>query len=133
MLKVGYIGLGLMGKSIARNLLKAGHEVALWSHTASKAEEMAKEGKGTACATPADVARQSECVFLCVGDTEMMEEAILGKDGIIHGAKAGSVVVDASTVAPAPAARCRRHLPNPGSTSWMRPVRDRSPALKVAP
>lgn len=100
MAKLGFLGLGIMGGPMARNLLKAGHEVALWSHTASKAADIAKEGSGTACATPADVARQSECVFLCVGDTAMMEEAILGKDGIIQGAKPGLVVVDASTVAP---------------------------------
>ena len=114
MAKLGFLGLGIMGGPMARNLLKAGHEVALWSHTASKAEEMAKEGKGTACATPADVARQSECVFLCVGDTEMMEEAILGKDGIIHGAKAGSVVVDASTVAPSASRKVQEALTKSG-------------------
>jgi 3-hydroxyisobutyrate dehydrogenase/2-hydroxy-3-oxopropionate reductase len=88
-----------MGYPMARNLLQAGHEVALWSHTASKAEELSKTGKGTACATPSDVAARSECIFLCVGDSRMSEEVILGKSGIIEGAKPGTVVVDASTVA----------------------------------
>jgi len=101
MAKLGFLGLGIMGYPMARNLLQAGHEVALWSHTAAKAKELAATGKGTACATPADVAKQSECIFLCVGDSDMSEHAILGEDGIIHGAKAGSVVVDASTVSPA--------------------------------
>jgi 3-hydroxyisobutyrate dehydrogenase/2-hydroxy-3-oxopropionate reductase len=101
MAKLGFLGLGIMGYPMARNLLQAGHEVALWSHTAAKAQELAKTGKGTACATPADVARQSECIFLCVGDSDMSEQVILGENGIIHGAKAGTVVVDASTVSPA--------------------------------
>src|SRR5687768_4667352 len=101
MAKLGFLGLGIMGYPMARNLLQAGHEVALWSHTAAKAKELAKTGKGTACATPADVAKQSECIFLCVGDSDMSEHAILGENGIIHGAKAGTVVVDASTVSPA--------------------------------
>jgi 3-hydroxyisobutyrate dehydrogenase-like beta-hydroxyacid dehydrogenase len=98
--KLGFLGLGIMGYPMARNLLQAGHEVALWSHTASKAAELAKKSKGTACTSPAEVAGKSECIFLCVGDSQMSEEAILGENGVIKGAKAGTVVVDASTVSP---------------------------------
>jgi 3-hydroxyisobutyrate dehydrogenase-like beta-hydroxyacid dehydrogenase len=98
--KLGFLGLGIMGYPMARNLLQAGHEVALWSHTAAKARELAGNGKGTACATPKEVASKSEFVCLCVGDSEMSEQVILGDDGLIHGAKAGMVVADASTVAP---------------------------------
>lgn len=101
MAKLGFLGLGIMGYPMARNLLQAGHEVALWSHTASKSQELVGKGKGTACATPKEVGERSECVFLCVGDSAMSEEVILGKNGIIEGAKAGTVVVDASTVSPA--------------------------------
>ena len=73
-----------MGYPMARNLLNAGHEVALWSHTASKAQQLAATGKGVACATPAEVAAQSECVFLCVGDSGMSETVILGPDGLVE-------------------------------------------------
>jgi 3-hydroxyisobutyrate dehydrogenase-like beta-hydroxyacid dehydrogenase len=100
MAKLGFIGLGIMGYPMARNLIKAGHEVAVWSQTRSKVEKLAKEDKAIACASPKEVGEKSECVFLCVGDTKMAEDVILGKNGIIEGAKSGSVVVDASTVAP---------------------------------
>ena len=100
MAKLGFLGLGIMGYPMARNLLNAGHDVALWSHTPAKAQELAKTGHGTACGSPAEVAAQSECIFLCVGDTGMSEKVILDKDGVSQGAKPGTVVVDASTVAP---------------------------------
>jgi 3-hydroxyisobutyrate dehydrogenase/2-hydroxy-3-oxopropionate reductase len=103
MAKLGFAGLGIMGKPMARNLLRAGHEVALWSHTASKAAALAKEypEHGVACATPREVAAFAECVFLCVGDTDMSERVILGEDGLAAGARPGLVIADTSTVAPA--------------------------------
>jgi 3-hydroxyisobutyrate dehydrogenase/2-hydroxy-3-oxopropionate reductase len=100
MAKLGFIGLGIMGYPMARNLIRAGHEVAVWSHTRFKVDKLAKEENATPCSSPKEVGEKSECVFLCVGDTKMAEEVMLGKNGIIEGAKAGSVVVDASTVAP---------------------------------
>lgn len=90
-----------MGYPMARNLMRAGHEVALWSHNGEKARKLAAEEKGgAACATPADAAAKAECIFLCVGNTEMSRETILGEKGVIHGAKAGSVVADCSTISP---------------------------------
>ncbi len=100
MAKLGFLGLGLMGYPMARNLLKAGHEVSVWSNTAAKCEQLAAEAGATVCATPADVARDAEAVFLCVGDTAMAEAVILGENGIKAGAKPGLVVVDASTISP---------------------------------
>ena len=89
-----------MGYPMARNLLRAGHQVAVWSHTSSKAAQLAREEKALACDSPKQVAEQAECVFACVGDTRMAEEVFLGKDGVIEGAKSGAVVADASTIAP---------------------------------
>lgn len=89
-----------MGYPMARHLLKAGHEVALWSHTASKAHELAKEGKGTVCATPKQVAQNAEFVFYCVGDSAMSRSVALGKDGLIEGVRPGSVLADCSTISP---------------------------------
>jgi 3-hydroxyisobutyrate dehydrogenase/2-hydroxy-3-oxopropionate reductase len=100
MAKLGFLGLGLMGYPMARNLLGAGHEVALWSNTASKARQLASEGKGIFCETPRQVAEHADCIFLCLGNTAMALEVILGSDGIIHGAKPGTVVADASTISP---------------------------------
>jgi 3-hydroxyisobutyrate dehydrogenase/2-hydroxy-3-oxopropionate reductase len=100
MAKLGFLGLGLMGYPMARNLLRAGHDVAVWSHTADKARKLSTEEKATFCETPRGVAEKADCIFLCVGDTGMSREVILGKDGLIHGLKAGTVVADASTISP---------------------------------
>jgi len=90
-----------MGYPMARHLLEAGHKVALWSHSADKAAKLAADKGGVAMATPAEVAANSECVFYCVGDSKMSEELCLGPNGLLEGAKPGTVIVDASTVAPA--------------------------------
>jgi 3-hydroxyisobutyrate dehydrogenase-like beta-hydroxyacid dehydrogenase len=99
MAKLGFLGLGIMGRPMARNLIRAGHDVALWSHTQSKATDLATEG-ATACATPAAVAERSECVFLCVGDTRMAREVICGDAGLIDAQHRPLTIVDCSTVAP---------------------------------
>jgi len=100
MAKLGFLGLGLMGHSMARNLLRAGHEVSLWSNTVDKARKLASEEKGRAFDTPREVAAHSDFIFLCVGDTAMSRQVILGSDGIIQGARPGTVVADASTISP---------------------------------
>jgi 3-hydroxyisobutyrate dehydrogenase-like beta-hydroxyacid dehydrogenase len=100
MAKLGFLGLGIMGGPMARHLLEAGHEVALWSYSKGKAETLAKSGKGTVCATPAEVAERCDCVFFCVGDTEMSREVTLGAEGLAAGGAKGMVIVDCSTIAP---------------------------------
>ncbi|MDQ1470359.1 MAG: hypothetical protein QOJ99_1839 [Bryobacterales bacterium] len=99
-----------MGYPMARNLIKAGHEVSVWSNTSSKAEQLAAEAGAKVCASPADVAREAEAVFLCVGNTEMAETVILGPNGIKEGGKKGLVVVDASTIAPSASVRIHNEL-----------------------
>lgn len=105
MAKLGFLGLGLMGYPMARNLLRAGHEVALWSHTAAKARQLATEEKGRFCETPRQVGENADCVFLCVGDTEMSRTVIVGRNGLIEGLRPGSAVVDASTISPSESRR----------------------------
>ncbi len=90
-----------MGAPMARHLLKAGHDVALWSHTASKARDLAKEGAGKACKTPEDVARLADVIFYCVGDTAMAREITLSPKGLLEGAKKGAIIADCSTISPA--------------------------------
>jgi 3-hydroxyisobutyrate dehydrogenase-like beta-hydroxyacid dehydrogenase len=116
MAKLGFLGLGIMGAPMARNLLKAGHEVALWSHTSDKARELAAEpgAKATSCSTPRQVAERSECTFLCVGDTAMSRQAILGPDGLAEGAAPGTVIADASTVSPSESREIGAHLTERG-------------------
>ena len=74
MAQLGFLGLGIMGYRMAGHLLKAGHDVALWSHTGSKAQQLAKSGKGTACSKPREVAERADYVFYCVGDTAMARQ-----------------------------------------------------------
>ncbi|HLH19646.1 MAG TPA: NAD(P)-dependent oxidoreductase [Bryobacteraceae bacterium] len=100
MANLGFLGLGLMGYPMARNLLRAGHRVALWSHTEAKAQKLAAEAGGMPCKTPRQVAENADVIFLCVGDTAMSREVILGENGLIHSARPGAVIVDASTVSP---------------------------------
>jgi 3-hydroxyisobutyrate dehydrogenase/2-hydroxy-3-oxopropionate reductase len=113
MAKLGFLGLGIMGGPMARNLIRAGHVVALWSYSKGKAEELAKEG-GVACATPAEVAGRSECVFLCVGNTAMSTEVILGKDGLASGRAGALTIVDCSTVSPSESRRVSAELAKQG-------------------
>lgn len=101
MAKLGFLGLGLMGGPMAKNLLKAGHEVAVWSHTSSKAKTLAGKFKNARyCATPKAVGKFADCVFLCVGDSAMSQSVLVGKNGVADGIKPGSVVADCSTIAP---------------------------------
>jgi 3-hydroxyisobutyrate dehydrogenase-like beta-hydroxyacid dehydrogenase len=99
--QLGFLGLGIMGYPMARHLLQAGHEVALWSNTSSKANELAKEGNGTVCSSPKEVAQRADYVFYCVGNSEMSREVALGPNGLIEGVRPGNVVADCSTVSPA--------------------------------
>jgi len=111
MAKLGFLGLGLMGYPMARNLAKAGHQVAVWSNTASKAKQLASEEEdAAACDTPAQVAERADYVFACVGNTAMYEEVLTGENGVIDGAKPGTVVADASTISPAASREIGRKL-----------------------
>jgi len=90
-----------MGYPMAQQLLKAGHEVALWTHSAAKARELAKEGQGTACATPKEVAQRADYIFYCVGNSTMAETVATGADGLLAGIRPGSITADCSTISPA--------------------------------
>ena len=111
MAQLGFLGLGIMGYPMARHLLEAGHAVALWSHSADKAQKLAGDfPQAKACATPSEVAKQADIIFLCVGDTAMTEQATLGPGGLIESAKPGAIIVDCSTVAPSYARRAAKIL-----------------------
>lgn len=103
-MKLGFIGLGAMGRPMALNLMKGGHEMAVWGRRASSTQPLVDAG-ARACATPAEVARHSEVVFTMVTAGHDVEEVVLGKDGIAEGAAPGSVVIDCSTI---PAATIRK-------------------------
>ena len=94
---LGFVGLGIMGAAMARNLLKAGFKVTVHNRSKAKMEELVRDGARPA-ATPAGVAGVTEIVLLCVPDTPDVEKVIFGDDGLIHGLKRNAVVIDCSTI-----------------------------------
>jgi 2-hydroxy-3-oxopropionate reductase len=103
-LKVGYIGLGLMGKSIARNILKAGFPLVVHNRSPMAVNELVSEGASSA-ETPAEVAGQADIVFTNLPDSPDVEAVALGNQGIIHSSRPGLIFVDNSTIKPATARR----------------------------
>ena len=97
--RVGLIGLGIMGMPMARNLIRAGFEVAVHNRTASKAEQMAAEGARKAD-SPRELAEESSVVITIVSDTPDVESVILGENGVMEGIRPDSVVIDMSTISP---------------------------------
>lgn len=97
--KIGFIGLGIMGQGMARNLLKAGFDLTVWNRTAARMEPLIAKG-ATAAQNPADLAAASDIIITCVSDTPDVEAVVLGEDGVIHGASEGALLVDMSTISP---------------------------------
>jgi 3-hydroxyisobutyrate dehydrogenase len=96
---VGVIGLGLMGRPMALNLVKAGFPLVVWNRTAARTEEIVRAGAARA-ATPRAVAEQSDVVITIVSDPPALEGVLWGEDGALAGLRRGSVLVDSSTVSP---------------------------------
>lgn len=97
--KVGFIGLGLMGRPMATNLLKAGHSVTVWNRTASRAEELVKAGAKLA-KSPREAAELSQVLITIVSDPPALESVLWGDGGALGGLKRGSTYIDSSTVSP---------------------------------
>ena len=98
-MKVGFIGLGLMGRPMALNLLKGGHEVTVWARRAESVAPLLAAGAKSA-ASPAAVASVVDFVVSCVGDGPDVEAVHLATDGVIAGGKSGLVAIDVSTIPP---------------------------------
>ncbi len=98
--RIGFVGLGIMGLPMCKNLLKAGYTVTAWNRTASKIDEAVAAG-AVAGESPTDVAAKSDVIITIVSDTPDVEAVILGENGVINGAKPGNVVIDMSTISPA--------------------------------
>src|SRR5712692_5692970 len=94
-MRVAFLGLGIMGRAMASNLVKAGHAVAVWSRTAGKGVEGAR-----GAASPADAARGAEVVWMCVSDTNAVESVLFGPQGVEESLAEGMTVVDSSTISP---------------------------------
>jgi 3-hydroxyisobutyrate dehydrogenase len=98
-MRIGFIGLGIMGRPMAKHLMSAGHTLTVWNRSRPGIDELVEAGADEG-ASPADVASKSEVVFTMVGDSPDVEAVSLGENGIISGAKAGVVHVDFTTMSP---------------------------------
>lgn len=98
-MKIGFIGLGIMGKPMARNLMKAGHELYVYDILPAPVAELAAEG-ATAVASPAEAAAQGDMVITMVPNGPQVKDAVMGPNGVLEGAKPGQLVVDMSSIAP---------------------------------
>lgn len=96
---IGYIGLGLMGKPIARNLMKAGYQVVVHNRSQAVVEELVFEG-ATKAESPREVAQKTDIVFTNLPDTPDVQEVTLGPNGIIEGVSSGMILIDNSTIKP---------------------------------
>ncbi|MCD4687294.1 MAG: NAD(P)-dependent oxidoreductase [Anaerolineae bacterium] len=121
MAKVGYIGLGLMGSGMARNLMQAGHESVVHNRSRAIVEEFVKEG-ATAATSPREVAEQVEFVFTNLPDSPDVELVALGPDGVIEGVHEGLIFIDNSTIKPTTARKIAAELGAVGVMALDAPV-----------
>jgi len=121
MLRIGYIGLGIMGKSMARNALKAGFPLVVHNRSRAAVDELVAEG-AVAAFSPAEVAAQVDVVFTNLPDSPDVEQVALGEEGVIEGGAPGLVFVDNSTIKPASARRIAAALAEKGIRALDAPV-----------
>jgi 3-hydroxyisobutyrate dehydrogenase-like beta-hydroxyacid dehydrogenase len=98
--QIGFIGLGIMGQGMAKNLLKAGYDLTVYNRTRSKAEDLAALGAKIAD-TPAAAAKGNHVVITMLADPPAIEAAVLGKNGVVEGLDSAAILIDCSTVDPA--------------------------------
>ncbi|GAB4530476.1 MAG: NAD(P)-dependent oxidoreductase [Anaerolineae bacterium] len=113
MKRVGFIGLGLMGKPMARNLMRAGYPLTVHNRSRGAVDELAAEG-ATPANSPKEIAGQVDVVITCLPDSPDVELVVLGPDGIVEGGHPGLTVIDMSTIAPDTAVRIARELTRQG-------------------
>jgi 2-hydroxy-3-oxopropionate reductase len=99
MKKIGFIGLGIMGNPMAKNLIKAGHELTVYDIVAEKVDDVVKAG-AKAGSSSNDVAAQSDIVITMLPNSPEVKEVVLGPDGVLEGAKSGTILIDMSSIAP---------------------------------
>jgi 3-hydroxyisobutyrate dehydrogenase-like beta-hydroxyacid dehydrogenase len=126
-MKVGFIGLGIMGSRMAANLRRAGHDLVVFNRTRATADAWAQEHGATVAATPAEAAAEAEVVITMVVDGPQVEAVLLGEDGVVHGSRAGLLCVDMSTISPTDTRRIGAALAERGIHFMDAPVTGSSP------
>jgi 2-hydroxy-3-oxopropionate reductase len=97
--KIGFVGLGIMGRPMAKNLLKAGHQVTVYDIVPAGMDDVVAAGAGKG-SSPKDVASRTDIIITMVPDGPEVEQAVLGQNGVLEGAKTGSIVIDMSSINP---------------------------------
>jgi 2-hydroxy-3-oxopropionate reductase len=120
-MNTGFVGLGAMGRPMTLNLLKAGHSVSVWARRPESLERLIAAG-ANACASPAKLAERSEVMFTMVTTSADVEQVVLGDQGFIEGARAGSAVVILATISPAATRRIGAKLAERGVETLDAPV-----------
>lgn len=120
-MKLGFIGLGVMGRPMALHLMKHGHSMGVYARRAESAAPLVAAG-ATRYDTPAALAAQCEVVFTMVTNSQDVEQVVLGADGLMHGFRPGSVLVDMETIAPSVARRVAAELEKKGIAMLDAPV-----------
>jgi len=103
--QIGFIGLGIMGRGMVKNLVEKGHSVAVWNRTAERAEALSKETRVSIAKSPRALAEGREFVLICVSDTPDVEEVLFGDESVAASVHPGALVVDLSTISPSAARR----------------------------
>ena len=119
--KVGYIGLGIMGKAMVENLAKAGHKVNVYARRQASVDALETDNI-EAFATPAALAEASSVIISCVSDTPDVEQVLVGPQGAIHGVQAGSLIIDMSTISPEATRSMANQLSQAGASMLDAPV-----------
>ncbi len=120
-MEVGFIGLGLMGRPMALNLIRAGHRVQVWSRRRESMQPLLEAGAGD-CASAGEVARRAPVTISMVADAPDVEQVTLGPDGVADGARAGHIHIDMSTISPAAAQAIAARLAARGIVALDAPV-----------
>jgi 2-hydroxy-3-oxopropionate reductase len=119
--RVGFIGLGIMGMPMARNLMEAGYELVLHNRSPEKAEELGKEG-ATVAATPREVAEKSDVVITMLPDSPQVREVVAGENGVLEGISEGALLIDMSTISPVVTEELAEALKEKGASMLDAPV-----------
>jgi 2-hydroxy-3-oxopropionate reductase len=119
--RVGFIGLGIMGMPMARNLMDSGYELTVHNRSPEKAEELGKEGAAVA-ATPREVAENSDVVITMLPDSPQVREVVAGEDGVLEGISEGALLIDMSTISPVVTEELAEALMEKGASMLDAPV-----------
>jgi 2-hydroxy-3-oxopropionate reductase len=128
--KVGFVGLGIMGRPMARNLLAAGHELVVHNRSRSKAEGLAEEGAGVAD-NPKEVAESCETVITMLSDSPQVEEVLAGENGVFEGVREDALLVDMSTISPVVAKELAAEARERGASMLDAPVSGGEPGAEA--